>query len=88
MLFEAAPNVRSALLLETLGLTPRGADVLVWVVQGKVNSSVATIRCMSEKTVNIHLGHIVGKLSVETRTAAARMTIEKLTINALHPKAC
>lgn len=69
-------------------LAPRGPDVLLQIVQGKASAIEATTLCMSEKTVNIHLGHIVGKLSVETRTAATRVTIEKLTINALHPKAC
>jgi DNA-binding NarL/FixJ family response regulator len=65
--------------LETLGLTPREAEVLLWVAQGKSNADVATILSLSEKTVKIHLSHIFEKLCVETRTAAARMAMEALT---------
>lgn len=72
------PDFGSAAPLETLGLTPREAEVLLWVAQGKSNADVGTILGMSEKTVKIHLGHVFEKLSVETRTAAACMAIEKL----------
>ena len=80
---EAAPDFSSAQPLETLGLTPREAEVLLWVAQGKTNADVATILGMSEKTVKIHLGHIFEKLSVETRTAAARTATEHL-IRTIH----
>lgn len=73
-----APDFSSALPLESLGLTPREAEVLLWVSQGKTNIDVATILGMSDKTVKIHLGHIFEKLSVETRTAAAMVAMEKL----------
>lgn len=75
---EAAPDFGCAEPLEALGLTPREAEVLLWVAQGKANADVATILGMSEKTVKIHLGHIFEKLSVETRTAAARTATEHL----------
>lgn len=65
--------------LEALGLTPREAEVLLWVAQGKANADVALILGMSEKTVKIHLGHIYEKLNVETRTAAAMLAMEVLT---------
>jgi DNA-binding NarL/FixJ family response regulator len=74
----AAPDFSSAVPLEALGLTPREAEVLLWVTQGKSNSDVATILGMSEKTAKIHLGHIFEKLSVETRTAAALVAMELL----------
>ena len=75
----AAPDFNSAIPLESLGLTQREAEVLLWVAQGKSNSDVATILAIAEKTVKIHLGHIFEKLSVETRTAAALIAIETLT---------
>lgn len=75
----AAPDFSSAQPLESLGLTPREAEVLLWVAQGKANADVATILGMSEKTVKIHLGHIFEKLNVETRTAAARTAMEHLS---------
>ena len=75
----AAPDFTSATPLETLDLTQREAEVLLWVAQGKSNSDVATILAIAEKTVKIHLGHIFEKLNVETRTAAALIAIETLS---------
>jgi DNA-binding NarL/FixJ family response regulator len=75
----SSPDFSSALPLEKgLGLTPREAEVLLWVAQGKANADVATILGMSDKTVKIHLGHIFEKLNVETRTAAAMVAMEAL----------
>ena len=75
---DMKPDFSSAEPLETLGLTVREAEVLLWVAQGKGNADVATILGMSEKTVKIHLGHIFEKLNVETRTAAAVQAMETL----------
>jgi DNA-binding CsgD family transcriptional regulator len=75
---DAKPDFSSSEPLETLGLTVREAEVLLWVTQGKGNADVATILGMSEKTVKIHLGHIFEKLNVETRTAAALVAVETL----------
>jgi DNA-binding NarL/FixJ family response regulator len=72
------PDFSSAKPLEPLGLTPREAEVLLWVAQGKGNAEVGTILGLSEKTVKIHLGHIFEKLNVETRTAAAMTAMETL----------
>lgn len=74
----AGPDFSSAAPLEKLGLTPREAEVLLWVAQGKANADVATILGISEKTAKIHLWHVFEKLHVETRTAAALIAIETL----------
>lgn len=76
---EAEIDFSSAKPLESLGLTPREAEVLLWTAQGKSNGDVATILGMSDKTVKIHLGHIYEKLNVETRTAAALQAVEALS---------
>ena len=75
---DLTPDFSSFEPLQPLGLTPREAEVLLWVAQGKANSDVGSILGMSEKTVKIHLGHIFEKLNVETRTAAARIAMETL----------
>jgi DNA-binding NarL/FixJ family response regulator len=75
---EADLDFSSPKPLEGLGLTPREAEVLLWVAQGKSNSDVATILGMSDKTVKIHLGHVYEKLGVESRTAAAMHALEVL----------
>lgn len=74
------PDFRSATPLERLGLTPREAEVLLWITQGKANGDIATILGSSEKTIKIHVGHILEKLSVENRTAAALRALEQLAV--------
>lgn len=56
--------------LEALGLTPREAEVLSWVAQGKTNREVGMILGASARTVQKHLEHIFQKIGVENRTAA------------------
>lgn len=72
------PDFSSAAPLEKLGLTPREAEVLLWVAQGKTNSDIGIILQCSEATAKRHVVHILEKLSVETRTAAARLALEAL----------
>lgn len=57
--------------LQALGLTPREAQVLYWVTQGKTNEDVTQILHTSISAVKKHLGSIYDKLGVENRTAAA-----------------
>src|SRR5262249_2063617 len=45
------PDFSSPKRLETLGLTPREAEVLLWVSQGKSNGDIAILLGMAEKTV-------------------------------------
>lgn len=56
--------------LRDLGLTPREAEVLSWVAQGKTNGEVGVILGTSGRTVQKHLEHIFQKLDVESRTSA------------------
>jgi len=62
-----------------LGLTPRAAEVLLWVAQGKTNSDIGTILGISESTVKKHLLEIFAKLGVETRSAATLRALEVLS---------
>ena len=57
--------------LHGLGLTPREAEVLFWVTQGKTNDDVMLIIGASVSAVKKHLGRIYDKLGVDNRTAAA-----------------
>jgi len=75
----AKPRFDSALPLQTLGLTPRVAEVLLWVAQGKTNADIGTILGISESTVKKHLLEIFERLAVETRGAAALRAIEVLS---------
>ena len=71
-----------AVLMRTLKLTGREAEVLYWVALGKTNQEVGIILEMSPRTVNKHLEHIFTKLNVETRTAAAAVALNKARIGA------
>jgi len=72
------PDFTSASPLEALGLTPREAEVLLWVAQGKGNSETASILGMSETTVRKHLEHVYPKLGIESRVAATLLAVEAL----------
>lgn len=65
-------------------LTPKEAEVLYWVVKGKINRDIGDIVGSSPMTVKKHLEHIFAKMGVETRTAAAAMAMRK--IRQLHPQ--
>ena len=80
---EFQPNFDSPDPLAVLGLTPRVAEVLLWVAQGKTNGDIATILGISESTVKKHLLEIFAKLGVETRSAATRRALEILTAPAV-----
>lgn len=66
-------------LRERLGLTPREAEVLLWISQGKSNADVGIILGMAEKTVKQHAGSIFQKLGVESRNAATLRALEILS---------
>lgn len=70
---------RPDLLQQAYGLTPREAEVLLWVAQGKSNGDVAAILEMSEKTAKQHLGVCFQKMGVESRNAATVMALEVLS---------
>jgi DNA-binding NarL/FixJ family response regulator len=74
------PQFGSARPLETvLGLTPRVAETLLWLTQGKTNGEIATILGTSESTIKKHVLEIFEKLGVENRTAASLCALEVLS---------
>jgi len=64
--------------LRKLGLTPRAAEALLWLAQGKTNADIAMILGISESTVKKHVQEIFDKVGVETRGAAALRALEIL----------
>ena len=75
---DFTPNFASAAPLEALGLTPREAEVLLWVAQGKSNPEISVILPASVNTVKKHLQSIFEKLGVDNRNAAALRAVEAL----------
>jgi DNA-binding NarL/FixJ family response regulator len=77
---EFNPDFSSPDPLVGLGLTPRVAEALLWLAQGKTNSDIASILGISESTVKKHVQEIFEKLGVETRGAATVRALEVLTM--------
>jgi DNA-binding NarL/FixJ family response regulator len=77
---EFKPDFSSPDPLVGLGLTPRVAEALLWLAQGKTNSDIASILGISESTVKKHVQEIFEKLGVETRGAATVRALEVLTM--------
>jgi DNA-binding NarL/FixJ family response regulator len=75
---EFKPDFSSTEPLIKLGLTPRAAEALLWLAQGKTNSDIATILGITESTVKKHVQEIFEKLGVETRGAATVRALEVL----------
>jgi DNA-binding CsgD family transcriptional regulator len=72
----ALPDQRSVEALASLKLTPREAEVLLWISQGKSNHDIGVILGAKTGTICKHVEHILSKLNVENRTAAAVMALE------------
>jgi DNA-binding NarL/FixJ family response regulator len=75
---ELRPAFESPTPLEKLGLTPREAEVLFWVAQGKMNAEIGIILDASPATIKKHVEHILEKLEVENRAAASLKALEVL----------
>jgi DNA-binding CsgD family transcriptional regulator len=59
-----------------LKLTPREAEVLLWISQGKSNHEIGVILGTKTSTICKHVEHIFSKLNVENRTSAAVIALE------------
>jgi DNA-binding CsgD family transcriptional regulator len=79
------PNHCSLEALASLALTPREAEVLFWISQGKSNHDIGIILGAKTGTICKHVEHIFGKLNVENRTAAAVMALEAYRSMAASP---
>jgi DNA-binding NarL/FixJ family response regulator len=58
------------------GLTSREAEVLGLLARGMTNAEIAATLFLSDKTIEHHVSHVLGKLGVSSRRDAARMAPE------------
>ena len=72
--------------LERIGLTPREAEVLHWVMKGKQDAVIAGILKISIRTVHQHIAHILRKLRAESRSSAGYEAMMKLKGLESHPR--
>ncbi len=64
--------------LGSLGLTARETEVLTWIAQGKTNHEIGVILSACTGTICKHVEHILRKLYVKNRTAAAAIALTAL----------
>ena len=65
--------------LGSLGLTARETEVLSLIAQGKTNYEIGVILSASTGTICKHVEHILCKLDVKNRTAAAVIPLAAVT---------
>ena len=71
LVLEEREAAAGPIALRRLGVSPREAEVLYWIAQGKGNSEIATILGASMRTIEKHVERIFDKLGVDSRVAAA-----------------
>jgi DNA-binding NarL/FixJ family response regulator len=59
------------------GLSPRETEVLRLLAGGRSNRAIAESLSISERTVENHVFHILAKLGVDSRTAAATWAVRQ-----------
>jgi DNA-binding CsgD family transcriptional regulator len=67
---------RRTRMIARWGLSHREAEVLGYIAQGKTGPEIAILLAISHDTVRRHTASIFQKLGVETRTAAAALSLE------------
>ena len=75
-----SPNVEidPSILENSLAITGRESEVLLWIAHGKTNREIADILEMSPRTVNKHLEQMYPKIGAHNRTSAASVAIQTL----------
>ncbi|WP_421556429.1 helix-turn-helix transcriptional regulator [Pseudomonas kitaguniensis] len=63
--YAYAPNISAP-----CKLTPRETEILRWSAMGKTACDIATILCLSERTVGFHISSCLKKLGVSNKIAA------------------
>lgn len=78
-LAEIVVGKEEQVLQQSLCLTSRESEVLLWISRGKSNREIGEILTISPRTVNKHLEQVFVKLGVENRASAAARAVRALT---------
>ncbi|HYO50720.1 MAG TPA: LuxR C-terminal-related transcriptional regulator, partial [Chloroflexia bacterium] len=77
MPIQASPTDKQTSKQMADGLTGRELDVARLVVQGKSNREIAEELVLSQRTVQVHITNILGKLGFESRAQIAAWVVQK-----------
>ena len=64
---------RSTILKKIESLTPREYEILTYVITGMLNKQIAYDLKISEKTVKVHRGRVMGKMGVDSVAQLVRL---------------
>ncbi|HLV97541.1 MAG TPA: AAA family ATPase [Ktedonobacterales bacterium] len=73
---EKPPRSREVARQAFGGLTPREREVATLVAQGKTSRQIADLLVVSERTAEVHVSNILGKLGFTSRTQIATWAVE------------
>lgn len=71
----------ATVLEESLPITKRESEVLMWVAHGKTNKEIGEILSLSPRTINKHLEQLYQKIHVDNRASATSIAIQALLGN-------
>jgi DNA-binding NarL/FixJ family response regulator len=74
---EKSPLPREAAKQAFGGLTAREREVAALVAQGKTSRQIADLLVISERTAEVHVSNILGKLGFTSRAQIAAWVIER-----------
>jgi DNA-binding NarL/FixJ family response regulator len=63
-------------------LTPREAEVLGLLAQGRTNRQIGSALYISEKTASVHVSNLVAKLGASGRTEAVAIAAQRGLLSA------
>ena len=78
-LSETVLGKEEQVLQQTLSISERESEVLLWVSRGKSNREIGEILTISPRTVDKHLEQIFQKLGVANRASAAARAVRALS---------
>ncbi len=68
-------HARPPTAADAAGLTPREREVAAYVATGRTNRAIARSLGIAEKTVEVHLSHVMTKIEAQSRAAVAAWTV-------------
>jgi DNA-binding CsgD family transcriptional regulator len=74
LVLDLLPSLDERLALH--GMTRREVEVFRWMARGKTDPEIAIILGARPRTIEKHVEHILAKLGVENRTAAALFGVQ------------